>query len=179
MNPFLSRDGLTARDTGPTVPYVGWNAPVGSRHCPNRNPPRWLWPGYHCRQDRDLRIRYGITCEDYWALFKRQGGRCGVCGRPPASWRLAVDHDHDTGLIRGLAHSRCQRWITVAVVRYLADPPGRAAGLVVPAAKLRRLEDRQRAKKAQAKQRTKEGKTGTEPASLGDRIAAQIKQGGT
>lgn len=39
------------------------------------------------------------------------GGNCGVCGRPPADGnrRLDRDHDHRTGLARGLAHVRCNR----------------------------------------------------------------------
>jgi hypothetical protein len=160
---------------------MGKEAPIGSpRYCPNRNPPAWLWPGYHCRQDRDLRIRYGITCEDYWGLFERQRRRCAVCGRPPGAWRLAVDHDHDSGLVRGLAHSRCQRWITTAVVRYLADPPGREVGLVVPAAKLRRLEAVARVKKAKAKARAEERARAKEveeaDGSLGSRIATERRR---
>jgi hypothetical protein len=31
-----------------------------------------------------------------------QGGRCAICGKVPRSRRLAVDHDHKTGEVRGL-----------------------------------------------------------------------------
>jgi hypothetical protein len=38
---------------------------------------------------------YGITGEEYRALYASQGGRCFVCQRATGrSKRLAVDHDH-------------------------------------------------------------------------------------
>lgn len=45
---------------------------------------------------------YGITGEEYDALLELQGGLCYVCRQPPKSKRLAVDHDHATGVVRGL-----------------------------------------------------------------------------
>lgn len=45
---------------------------------------------------------YEITREDYDALLAWQGGRCYICGKIPRVRRLAVDHDHRTGAVRGL-----------------------------------------------------------------------------
>ena len=40
-------------------------------------------------------------------MHDAQGGLCAICGRKqPEKW-LAVDHDHETGVIRGLLCSRC------------------------------------------------------------------------
>lgn len=36
-----------------------------------------------------------------------QGNQCAICGKLPLNKRLAVDHDHETGLIRGLLCSPC------------------------------------------------------------------------
>lgn len=59
---------------------------------------------------RNLKARFGITIEDYDAMFVAQGGRCGICDRPPRpERRLAVDHDHSTGDIRGLLCTPCNR----------------------------------------------------------------------
>lgn len=49
---------------------------------------------------------YGITSDDYDALLELQGGGCAVCGGKPKSKRLAIDHDHKTGEVRGLLCSR-------------------------------------------------------------------------
>lgn len=43
-----------------------------------------------------------FTADDYWALYKDQGGVCKICERRSLSRRLAVDHDHDTMQVRGL-----------------------------------------------------------------------------
>lgn len=45
---------------------------------------------------------YGIPQEDYDRLLRWQRGRCYICGRKSPSRRLAVDHDHETGAVRGL-----------------------------------------------------------------------------
>jgi hypothetical protein len=45
---------------------------------------------------------YDFTQEDYQALLAWQGGRCYICRQVPRVRRLAVDHDHRTGEVRGL-----------------------------------------------------------------------------
>ena len=55
-----------------------------------------------------LSRNYGITPAYYDQLLAFQGGVCGVCGKVQKSGRkLAVDHDHDTGKIRGLLCQAC------------------------------------------------------------------------
>lgn len=143
--------------------------------CPNTDRPSWLLSAFHCRRDHELRQTYGITCEDYYRLLDHQGGVCAVCGRRPGKWRLAVDHDHESGIVRGLAHHRCQRWITTQVVRYLADPPGRGVGVIVPKRKRDQLEARAQAKTQRTRTQAKERTNG--PASNLDRLRA-MTQGG-
>lgn len=76
---------------------------------------------------------YGLTAGEYSALFDAQGGRCAICRARPKSKRLAVDHDHKTGAVRGLLCSRCNHdlmgsaWDSLALVvalwHYLNTPP--------------------------------------------------------
>ena len=62
--------------------------------------------------------KYKLTIEDYEALERKQRGRCAVCRRfPRQQYRMVVDHDHDTGKVRGLLCNRCN--IGVA---YIEDP---------------------------------------------------------
>lgn len=54
-----------------------------------------------------LKTRYGITPEQYTILLTMQRGVCAICQKPPFRVRLAIDHDHKTGKIRGLLCRRC------------------------------------------------------------------------
>jgi hypothetical protein len=71
------------------------------------------------RQGSHLKRSYGITRKEYDALFASQGGVCAICRRPEyASQRkdgkpsaLAVDHDHQTGDVRGLLCAKCNQGI--------------------------------------------------------------------
>jgi len=71
-----------------------------------RSSKRTTW-GYH------LKKQYGITPDDYDRMFAEQGGRCAACGEPPRATKLYVDHDHKTGMVRGLVHSSCNFCMTV------------------------------------------------------------------
>lgn len=55
----------------------------------------------------NLRVKFNLDVEDYEALLRHQKGVCAICLRPPLKRRLAVDHSHDTGLVRGLLCSDC------------------------------------------------------------------------
>lgn len=50
---------------------------------------------------------YGISLEQYDALFAAQKGACAICAKPPGARRLAVDHCHTTKAIRGLLCVQC------------------------------------------------------------------------
>lgn len=54
-------------------------------------------------------IRCGLTLEQYEDLLAAQEYRCAVCRRPARDdqRRMAVDHNHRTGQIRGLLCYRC------------------------------------------------------------------------
>jgi len=50
---------------------------------------------------------YGITIDQYEAMFVAQGGRCAICKRPPEKKPLVVDHNHKTGQVRALLCNNC------------------------------------------------------------------------
>lgn len=53
------------------------------------------------------RIKKAKKPDIYVYLFDKQNGICAICGSPPSDKRLAVDHCHTTGKIRGLLCSSC------------------------------------------------------------------------
>jgi hypothetical protein len=56
--------------------------------------------------------KYGITEVQYDDLLRKQHECCAVCKRHHTSFpiRLAVDHDHKTGEVRGLLCKYCNRY---------------------------------------------------------------------
>lgn len=60
---------------------------------------------------RNLRLKqkFGIEPEDYDLMYIDQDGRCEICGihQSELPKKLAVDHDHSTGQVRGLLCQKC------------------------------------------------------------------------
>jgi hypothetical protein len=86
--------------------------------------------------DRHVAKTYGLAPGAYELLHAYQGGRCAICQKATGkARRLAVDHDHQTGEVRGLLCKPCNyvllgRYGADALARaiaYLADPPARRA----------------------------------------------------
>lgn len=68
------------------------------------------WPSSQVKRDRHREHirKYGLTVEVYAQMLEEQGGGCACCGgRCATGKRLAVDHDHATGKVRGLLCARC------------------------------------------------------------------------
>jgi recombination endonuclease VII len=79
---------------------------------------------------------YGIPLGSYRLLYEAQGGVCYICRRSKGTTkRLAVDHDHRTGRVRGLickpcnwllGHSRDDPEMFTRAREYLLNPPARS-----------------------------------------------------
>jgi hypothetical protein len=82
-----------------------------------------------------LRATYGITIETYNALLEDQGGVCAICRcefADDARAKAHVDHDHLTGVVRGILCFRCNTAIgklrdsytvVARAAEYLLAPP--------------------------------------------------------
>jgi hypothetical protein len=69
---------------------------------------------YDYEKDKDIKLKrtYGITYSEYLEILESQDNRCAICGTDNTNTRaLAVDHCHDTGIIRGLLCSNCNTGI--------------------------------------------------------------------
>lgn len=66
-----------------------------------------------------------LSAEEYLAILEEQGGHCALCDALPKRMKLHTDHDHKTGLIRGLLCFRCNRalpaYVTADWLRRAAD----------------------------------------------------------
>jgi len=65
-----------------------------------------------------LKSKFNISYQDYLKLTEEQQNKCAICLNEETSQsnggavkRLAVDHDHTTGQIRGLLCNNCNRAI--------------------------------------------------------------------
>lgn len=79
---------------------------------------------------RQLERRYGISQSEYDRILAVQGGVCKVCGTSePGGYggtHFQVDHDHTTGVVRGLLCWQCNSALGMThespqVLRDLAD----------------------------------------------------------
>lgn len=92
------------------------------------NPERWR---EYFRKD-NLK-KFGLTLEEYDNMLKRQNDGCAICGKRCSTGnRLAVDHDHVTGRVRGLLCSKHNKALGSfsdnadllrAAIRYLSVNP--------------------------------------------------------
>lgn len=77
-----------------------WARKWQARHAGNRS----------LERNRDLKRRFGLTPEQFEELKKAHNGKCAICGNPESAVdprtgsikRLAVDHCHKSGKVRGL-----------------------------------------------------------------------------
>ena len=64
-----------------------------------------------------LKTIYKISMDEYNKILEKQNGLCAICSRPETSIvrgkipLLSVDHDHNTGKIRGLLCAFCNHGI--------------------------------------------------------------------
>lgn len=77
---------------------------VHQAYCPN------------CLYAWQIKRKYGLAMDEYIAMLEIQGGGCSICGaRQSQLWRevvrqpLLIDHDHETGKVRGLLCDHCNR----------------------------------------------------------------------
>lgn len=66
------------------------------------------------RRKWNLAKRYGITIEEYEAMYARSDGKCELCNHQLSfgrgeSYMACVDHDHATGVVRGILCRKCNQ----------------------------------------------------------------------
>lgn len=98
------------------------------------------WRERHPEQLAEIRRasllkKYGLTIPEYEALLVRQDSKCAICRSGNSGTKngvFVVDHDHETGAVRGLLCRPCNialglfqddRIRLEAAIHYLTPPP--------------------------------------------------------
>lgn len=83
-----------------------------------KNAPTQAYCSEKCRVENSYLTRmYGITKADYDTMEAEQEGKCAICREfnfamgTYHTGKLMVDHDHDSGKVRGLLCHNCNRGI--------------------------------------------------------------------
>lgn len=87
------------------------------RECNKLKSQKWRDKNRQLLRDRmfaaHLRSKFGISVDKYNTVLNLQNGTCAICRKPEVEKRkgtvkrLAVDHDHRTGKVRGLLCQHC------------------------------------------------------------------------
>ena len=81
-----------------------------------------------------LMDNFKLLVGEWQKIWDYQGGLCAICGHPLK--KANTDHDHKSGLVRGLLCARCNRalgrfgdslLLILAAAKYLTNPPAVAA----------------------------------------------------
>lgn len=110
LTPPPSRGTITRKCGYCEAPLIG-RAPR-ARYC-NDDHARWARqlrnPTYQLDQNR--RLLYGLEPEEFERIYAAQGRVCAICRKAPR--RPCVDHDHDTGAVRGILCTNCNSGIAM------------------------------------------------------------------
>lgn len=65
---------------------------------------------YKCRE-ADRKRLYNMNPGEWSDLFRKQNGRCAICKthQSELNYTLCVDHNHTTGVVRGLLCKKCNQ----------------------------------------------------------------------
>lgn len=144
QSPDIQFDAANARRARKDAAVVGGDAgdgyprarvskklwPEGERWCAGCQGyvPLFYCTGSQCKAHAAMKSHayrlekiYGISAQDYADLMEFQGGVCYICGRKSNTKRLAVDHDHITGRVRGLLCPDNERGCNHAIIGNIRD----------------------------------------------------------
>lgn len=79
------------------------------KECKNKERRNWLNREPKVRKKYKLAERYGITYEEYKLYLDKQSCKCAICSvhQDELPRGLYIDHNHDTGEVRGLLCNNC------------------------------------------------------------------------
>lgn len=100
------------RSQNTDISRIGWEASLAERACihckqvykPTSARQKWCSVCAPSKGARSRIRRYGLSQSQIDAMYFQQGGGCLLCGAPEPE---CIDHDHNTGKVRGLLCRTC------------------------------------------------------------------------
>lgn len=87
------------------------------RHCEKTLPDDDFISPRHtiCKRCKNLMVRYRINSATWDAMMEKQDNKCAICGKEfEQQSDVRVDHDHQTGRVRGLLCHHCNTLLGMA-----------------------------------------------------------------
>ena len=78
----------------------------------SKNPEVWRAKSWKLQGIKNI-TGADFTCVDYDRLYQAQQGKCAICDRHQSNLKLtlSVDHNHTTGIVRGLLCKGCNYFL--------------------------------------------------------------------
>lgn len=101
--------------------------------CKRENGARYREKNRETLRRKNRLERYGISEDMFDQLWAKQAGSCAICGAPFEGEEYRIDHDHQTGAVRGLLCASCNTAIGLLgdscenmsrAIEYLRQPGG-------------------------------------------------------
>jgi hypothetical protein len=113
------------KETKPVSEFYRSNTRYYQRECkPCNRDRKYRWhksdAGKRSTANTKLKARFGISVEEYERMLAEQSGKCRICAQEVSymGHKLAVDHDHASGKVRGLLCKACN----LAIGNFKDDP---------------------------------------------------------
>ena len=84
------------------------------KDCKSSNDKEWYKQNKESARNNYFKGTYGITTKDVERLKVEQDYKCAICDEEESGRGLFVDHDHDTGEVRGLLCHHCNSGLGMA-----------------------------------------------------------------
>lgn len=106
---------VQANETGLLCKYGHFGTWTSNGSTRSGRPTRYC---LECKRIRMRRYNYDLSQDEYVAMLERQNYQCAICHQEV---KLVVDHNHDTGKVRGLLCNICNLGLGLVETRGFMD----------------------------------------------------------